>query len=342
MAQDTGAGRRRPTLSDVAGLASVDSSLVSRVLRGDPKGFASAETRARIVQAAETLGYRANVAARGLRNSRTMTLGLVLPGFSSPVYSSIAQGVEERARQGGYGLVLSTHAAGDPHETITDMLMQARVDAMLVASGLIEDRSLRQLVERVPGSVVLVNRQVRGIAASVVVRDGDAAALAVDHLSALGHRSICGVFGPRTVDTMVRRQNGFLRACKTLCLDAAIIEMPDRDYAAGYEATRRALRRASRPTALLAGTFPMAVGILAAARDLGVAVPDEVSVLSLHNDQLADYLWPRLSTVALPATRLGVEAAELALALIEGGTPRRVVVPDAPELVLRDSTAAAR
>jgi LacI family transcriptional regulator len=342
MAQDNGADRRRPTLTDVAALAGVDSSLVSRVLRGDPKGFASAETRARIVQAAETLGYRANVAARGLRNSRTMTLGLVLPGFSSPVYSSIAHGVEERARESGYGLVLSTHAAGDPHETITDMLMQGRVDAMLVASGLIEDTSLRQLVARHPGSVVLVNRQVRGIAASVVVRDGDAAALAVEHLSGLGHRSICGVFGLRTVDTMVRRRNGFVRACKRLGVDATIVEMPDRDHVAGYEAAQRALQTTNPPTALLAGTFPMGVGVLAGARDLGVAVPEQVSVLALHNDQLADYLSPRLSTLSLPTRRLGAEAAELALSLIEGGTPRRVVVPDAPELVLRSSTSTAR
>jgi LacI family transcriptional regulator len=322
-------------------LASVDVSLVSRVLRDDPKGFASADTRARIKQAALTLGYRANASARGLRNSKTRTFGLLLPGFTSPVYSSIAQGVEQQAQRRGYGLVLGTHAAGDPHETITDMLMHGRVDAMMVASGQIEDESLRELVERAPRSVVLVNRQVRGVSASVILRDSDASALAVNHLFELHHRSICGIFGSHTLDTMVRRKNGFLAACKKHSIAGTTIEVRDRDYAAGYEATVRALRHSSAPTALVAGTFPMGVGALAATRDAGIVVPDDISVLALHTDRLADFLSPRLSTVALPTQQLGAEAVELAIVLAEGGTPRRIVVPHPPKLLLRDSTAAA-
>lgn len=334
--------RRRPTLADVARLASVDVSLVSRVLRDDPKGFASEDTRARIKHAAKTLGYRANASARGLRNSKTKTFGLLLPGFTSPVYSSIAQGVEQQAKKRGYGLVLGTHAAGDPHETITDMLMHGRVDAMMVASGQIEDESLRELVERAPRSVVLVNRQVRGVSASVVLRDSDAAALAVSHLFELRHRSVCGIFGSHTLDTMVRRRSGFLAACEKQAITGTTIEVRDRDYAAGYEGALRALRHSSAPTALIAGTFPMGVGALAAVRDAGIIVPDDVSVLALHTDQLADFLSPRLSTVSLPTWQLGAEAVELATVLAEGGTPRRIVVPDPPRLLLRDSTAAAR
>ncbi|WP_236792241.1 LacI family DNA-binding transcriptional regulator [Amycolatopsis sp. GM8] len=332
-------GQRRPTLRDVADAAGVHFSLVSRVLRDDPRGFASKDTRARILRAADEVGYRADASARGLRSSRTMTLGLLLPGFSSPVYSSIAQGVEEQAKQHGYGLVLGTHAAGDPHETITDMVMHGRVDAMLVASGQIEDAALRRLAGQLPRSVVLVNRQVRGVSASVVLRDGDATACAVEHLAALGHRSICGIFGPRTLDTMVRRERGFVRAAQRLDVRATTVEMPDRDYAAGYEGALRVLRSTQRPTALVAGTFPMGVGALAAARSENIAVPGEISVLSVHNDQLADYLTPRLTTVSMPTKRLGAEAVELALVLTAGGAARRVVVPDPPELIARDSTA---
>jgi LacI family transcriptional regulator len=340
MVQKSAVGRARPTLADVARIARVDVSLVSRVLRDDPRGFASKETRARILEASESLGYRANAAAQGLRTSRAMTLGLLLPGFSSPVYSAIAQGVEEQAKIRGHGLVLGTHAAGDPHETITDMLMHGRVDSMLVASGRIEDDSLRRLVERAPRSIVLLNRQVKGVAASVVMRDGDAAVLAVEHLAELGHRSICGIFGPPTLDTMVRRKRGFLHACRELGIEARCLDMSDRDYGAGFEGGLRAMGQKSPPTALIAGTFPLGVGVLAAALHLKRLVPDDVSVLSLHDDQLADYLSPRLTAVSLPAKRMGAEAVELALDLIEGGTPRRVIVPDAPRLVLRDSTAS--
>jgi LacI family transcriptional regulator len=340
MTQKSPARRARPTLADVAKIAGVDVSLVSRVLRDDPKGFASKETRARILEASQSLGYKANAAAQGLRTSRAMTLGLLLPGFSSPVYSAIAQGVEEQATVRGHGIVLGTHAAGDPHETITDMLMHGRVDSMLVASGMIEDDSLRQLVERAPKSIVLLNRQVKGVAASVVMRDGDAAILAVEYLAELGHRSICGIFGPTTLDTMVRRKRGFLEACQKFNVESSFIDMSDRDYASGFEGGRRALSQRNRPTALLAGAFPLGVGVLAAALHLKCAVPEDVSVLSLHNDQLAHYLSPGLTTVSMPAKRLGAEAVELALDLFEGGTARRVVVPDPPQLILRKSTAA--
>lgn len=332
--------RRRPTLADVARMAGVDASLVSRVLRNDPRGFASAETRERIRAAAEEVGYRANAAARGLRSARTMTLGLLLPGFSSPVYSSIAHGVEERAGEHGYGLVLGTHAAGDPHETITDMLMHGRVDGLLVSSGRIEDRALRRLVGQVPQSVVLVNRQVRGVAASVVLRDADASAVAVAHLAELGHRRICGIFGPGSLDTMVRRRRGFLAACAERGVEASVVEMPERDQRAGFSGVRRALDSDPRPTAVVAGTFPMAVGALAGLHHAGIDVPGRMSVVAVHNDDLADYLVPRLTTVAMPTERLGAEAVELAIALINGGEPRRVVVPDPPRLVRRDSTTA--
>lgn len=334
-------GRRRPTLADVARIAEVDASLVSRVLRDDPRGFASSETRERIRRAADDLGYRANAAGRGLRNNRTMTLGLLLPGFSSPVYSSIAHGVEVRANERGYGLVLGTHAAGDPHETISDMLMRGSVDGMLVSSGRIEDDALRRLVQHVQQSVVLVNRQVHGIAASVVLRDADASAVAVRHLAHLNHRRICAVLGPQTLDTMVRRRRGFTRECATLGIEASVIEMPERDRAAGFDATMRALERRPRPTAVVAATFPMAVGVLAALHQRGVAVPADMSVVALHDDDLANFLAPPLTTVWLPAERLGAEAVDLALALIGGSRPRRVVVPDEPRIVRRESTAQA-
>lgn len=332
-------GHRRPTLADVARMADVDPSLVSRVLRDDPRGFASAETRERIRAAAEEIGYRANAAARGLRNNRTMTLGLLLPGFSSPVYSAIAHGVEERANEHGYGLVLGTHAAGDPHETISSMLMHGSVDALLVSSGRIEDESLRQLVKRVPQSVVLVNRQVRGVAASVVLRDADASAVAVRHLAQLGHRRFCAVMGPQTLDTMVRRRRGFVRECAALGVDATVVELPERDRTAGFDGTMRALERRPTPTAIVAATFPMAVGVLAALHQRGIAVPGEMSVVSLHDDDLANFLVPPMTAVWLPAERLGAEAVDLALTLIRGGRPRRVVVPDEPHVVRRESTA---
>jgi LacI family transcriptional regulator len=329
---------RRATLADVAAAAGVHTSLVSRVLRDDPRGFASAQTRARILQAAKDLGYRPNASAQGLRSSRTMTLGLLLPGFTSPLYSAIARGVEETAAANGYGLVLGTHAAGDPHETITNMLMHGRVDAMLVASGRIEDNALRQLASRAPSRVVLVNRQVRGVNASVILRDSDAADVAVRHLIDLGHTHIGGVFGPPTLDTMVRRMKGFRNALKSAGLNPVTAVEQGRDYHAGYHGACKLMSATRPPSALVTATFPMGIGALAAMRDLGRRVPDQVSIITIHNDQLADFLTPALTAVALPAAELGTQAVRLALDMARGGRPRRVVVPDEPRLVPRSST----
>jgi LacI family transcriptional regulator len=329
---------RRATLADVAEAAGVHVSLVSRVLRDDPRGFASAQTRARILEAARELGYRPNASAQGLRSSRTMTLGLLLPGFTSPLYAAIAHGVEQTAATHGYGLVLGTHAAGDPHETITTMLMHGRVDAMLVASGRIEDNALRQLSVRAPSRVVLLNRQVRGVNASVILRDGDAADLAVRHLVGLGHSRIGGIFGPPTLDTMVRRMKGFRSALKVAGLTPVIAAEQGRDYRAGYGGAQKLFSAASPPTALVTATFPMGIGALAAMRDLGLDVPGQVSVITIHNDQLADFLTPPLTTVILPAAELGVQAVGLALEMAQGGRPRRVVVPQEPTLAIRAST----
>jgi LacI family transcriptional regulator len=335
-------GPRRPTLADVAAAVGVHTSLVSRVLRDDPRGFASAETRSRILAAAESLGYRANVAARGLRNARATTLGLLLPGFTSPMYTALAKSVEEHAAARGYGLVLGTHAAGDPNETITNMLMQGRVDAMLVASGHIEDAALRRLAEWAPHRVVLLNRQVRAVKASVVLRDADAAALAVQHLADLGHRRIGGVFGPPSLDTMVRRRHGYREAIRSTEAEALTVSLEGRDYAAGFSGTQRLLAAGSRPTAIFAATFPMGVGALAAARAADLAVPEQLSIVALHDDDLAGYLSPALTTVALPVKELGVQAVELALDMAAGGEPRRVVVPQSPRLIERASTAGVR
>lgn len=329
---------RRATLADVAEAAGVHTSLVSRVLRDDPRGFASAQTRARILEAAHDLGYRPNASAQGLRSSRTMTLGLLLPGFTSPLYSSIAHGVEETAAANGYGLVLGTHAAGDPHETITNMLMHGRVDAMLVASGRIEDNALRQLASRAPSRVVLLNRQVRSVNASVILRDSDAAILAVQHLVELGHTHIGGVFGPPTLDTMVRRMKGFRAALRSAGLTPVTAAEQGRDYQAGYHGASKLMSATHPPSALVTATFPMGIGALAAMRDLGRRVPDQVSIITIHNDQLADFLTPPLTTVALPAVELGTQAVNLAIDMASGGRARRIVVPDEPVLVPRSST----
>lgn len=327
---------KRSTLRDVAQLAGVDASLVSRVVNQHPKASATPQTRARILAAVETLGYRPNVAARGLRLARTFMIGLLLADLSNPMYSAIISGAEEQAHEMGFGLLTGTHHEGESESTFARLLQQGRVDGLLVASGLKRDAFIRQVAAN--GPVALVNRRVRGVGASVVVDDAAGARLAIDHLVGLGHTNICGLFGPGYIDTSQRRQAGFASACQELGVTGAAVTCPSWNAAAGYQAARELIGTQDRFTAVFASTFLMGIGVLRAARELRVPVPKRLSVIALHDSELADYLAPPLTTVAMPSREMGRLGVSLLVGMLDGRPPRHVVVPDDPLLVVRGST----
>ena len=319
----------------------VDPSLVSRVVNNDPKASASEATRQRILDAVEQLGYQASVMARGLRMTRTLTVGLLLPDLYNPMYASIVSGVEERAHELGYGVVLGAHAE-DEKETFTALLRQGRVDGLLIASGVLKDSYMRQVITSGAGPIVLVNRRVRGIETSVVVDDAAGAKLAVHHLRELGHTRIAGMFGPGGIDTSVRRKKGFIEGCRTMAVaDRQLLDMPSWNYESGYLGALELLSQPSRPTGIFASTLAMGIGTLRAARELAIEVPHELSVIALHDSDIADYLAPPLTTVAMPVEEMGRRSVELLISLIGGGPPGEVIVDGSPQLVLRASTAAA-
>jgi LacI family transcriptional regulator len=329
---------KRPTLRDVAELVGVDPSLVSRVVNNDPKSSASEATRKRILDAVDLLGYQASVMARGFRMTRTWTLGLLLPDLFNPMYASIVGGVEQQAQSQGYGVVVGVHDENEG-KNFTELLRQGRVDGLLIASGVLKDDELRRVIASGVGPVVLVNRRVRGIRASVVVDDESGAKLAVDHLRDLGHRNIGGMFGPTGVDTSVRRKKGFIAGCRDMApASRPTLDMPSWNYVAGYEGALELLNRKKRPSGIFASTLAMGIGTLRAARELNIQIPHDLSVIALHDSEIANYLDPPLTTVAMPAEEMGREAVEMLVSLIDGGPSREVIVGEEAKLVLREST----
>lgn len=333
---------RRVLLKDVARIVGVDQSLVSRVVNGDPKASASPSTRRRILDAVEQLGYRANVVARGLRMARTWTIGFLLPDFENPLYASIVRGAEAQASMKGYGIVLGAHTEGSKEDSFGRMLQQGRVDGLLTASGTLRDSFIRKLAATGSGPVVVVNRRVRGINASAVVDDEAGARLAIRHLADLKHRTVIGLFGPGFIDTARRRRAGFLSGCDEAGIEGIAIEMPSWAAAAGYSGLERSLTEHPAATAVFASTFLIGVGALSAARSAGVSVPEDLSVISLHDSELAEYLAPALTTVAMPTQEMGRQAADLLIGMIDGQPPRHLVARGHPQLVVRASTAAPR
>ncbi|MFW6775006.1 LacI family DNA-binding transcriptional regulator [Nocardioides sp. CPCC 205120] len=324
---------QRVTLADVARAAGVDVSLVSRVLRGHDVKVLD-ETKERIHQQARELGYRPNAIARSLRSAKAGAFGLVIPNFSNPVYAQIIAGAETAAARRG-SVMMTSSGEGWSRSAWYEALDGGRVDGLLVAGGsAVELASLR-----VP--YLLVNRSVPGVARHLVLDDERAAGEAAGHLLALGHRHLAFVGGPADADTAQRRWAGF-RAAVGEHRGATVRQLAGDYTAAGGRAAATALvRDAPDVTGIVAANLPSGIGALEGLRDAGVRVPDQASVVAVHDAEIAEYVVPRLTTVRMPLQELGARGIELLTTLPPTESIAEVV--DAPiELVVRDSTGPVR
>lgn len=326
------------TLNDVAMQAGVDRSVVSRVINNDPKLSVRPETRQRVRDIIEQLGYRPNVAARSLRTSRAYMFGLLVPDYANPVFAEIIKGAERAAGELGYGLMTASSAGVrlslDHYLTL---LGQGRVDGLLLA-GEDSGHALAQLrASQVPW--VLVNRTLEG-SRYVILDDERAGRMAVEHLISLGHRRIAHVAGPEQADTSRRRRAGYLAAMRTagLWVEPDLMVCADYTPAGGAAALDRLLSAPRPPTAVFVSNVASAVGALHAAHAAGLCVPRDLSLIAVHDMPLASHLVPGLTTIRMPLEELGRRALEM-VAKLGPDEPIAEVVADPVELVVRESTA---
>ncbi|MFC7344163.1 LacI family DNA-binding transcriptional regulator [Saccharopolyspora griseoalba] len=336
------AARGRVRLSDVAELAGVTKSVASRVLNDDPTLSARAETRRRVVDAAQQLGYRPHAGAVALAQSRAKALALLIPDLTNPVYSRVIRGAYRRARQLGYVVLLAEDTPEtEADEAFTDLVGAGRVDGLLIASARPGHRLLETAgLAGVPH--VFVNRAVPGSGRNITVDVGAASATAARHLAALGHRRVGHVAGPVETSSGRDREEAFIATARELGLPEPAVVRAEFSEAGGAEATRRLLDESAELTALYASTLPQAVGVLHALRAGGRRVPADVSVITYDDLPFAEYQDPPLTTIAMPLQELGATAVDALLAQLGGEEPSDVVVPGEPEVVERGSTAPPR
>jgi len=330
----------RVRLEDVAREAGVSKSIASRILNGYPGLAVRPETRRRVVGAARRLHYEPHAAARGLRRAATGAIGLLIPNLTMPVYSRIIRGAVKRAAERDVAVLLyEDESPRHSDRTFAQLVRTGRIDGMLVASALPDHPLLRSLLEsRIPH--VFLNRAVPGSGRNVTMDDTRASVAALDHLFALGHRRVGLVAGPRGNHPAERRALGFRRHAAELGLELApVADEGDFTEAGGARLTDELLRRHSRLTAITTGGLSQAVGALHAAWELGLAVPDDLSVVSFDDLSLAEYLRPPLTTVRMPLAELGAAGVDALVDQMLGGEPRDVVVETRAEVVVRSSTA---
>ncbi len=327
------------SVKDVGMRAGVSFQTVSKVLNG--KGSVSPETRVRILEAAEALGYVPNVLARGVVARGSHTLGIIASDFGDSVLSQFVVGAEREAQRRGHGTLISTiDTNGANAEQCLRLLLERRVAGVLLAAPQTENdlRIVTMLRGRVPAVGV---HPIAGGGIPVVDSDHiQIGALATGHLLERGHRRIGSVIGATTRSVTHRRLGGYRQALEQMGIrfDQGLVEEGHWEIEGGYAATRRLLERAPDVTAIFAQNDTMAVGVLSALHDLRRRVPDDCAVVGCDDIPFAAHTIPPLTTVRIPFIERGEVAVRLLLDSIADGAaaPERTVMPAV--LVPRAST----
>ena len=329
----------------MAAAAGVHPATASRALNPATRSLVNDETAQRVLEVAAELGYRPNSIARGLKTSRSYTIGVVVPDLRNPLFPPIARGIEDRLEPAGYtSLIANTDNEPERERLSFDALTARQVDGFITATARREHPLLRE-VAAAGRPLVLVNRTSDddGLP-SAVPDDHDGMRRAVEHLTALGHRDIAHLAGPFELSTGVHRYEGYVRSMESagLTVDPELVVAGSR-FAEdeGARTCRELLAHGRRFTAVLAANDLMALGCIDALREAGLDCPGDVSVVGFNDMDWSARFAPPLTTVRLPHHRLGVEAAGLLLErLADPATPvRHVVLPI--ELVVRGSTGPA-
>jgi len=327
--------RLSATIRDVARRAGVSVTTVSRALNGS--GPVQEDTRLRVAAAAADLRYLPHGTARSLITRRTDVVGVVLPDLFGEFFSEVIRGMDPRAQERGYHLLLSGSHDGKREIEFALGAMRGRVDGMIVMSPHVSGVELAgSLPPDVP--VVLLNCSVEGTAFPAVNVDNFGGARAMTrHLLALGHRRIGMITGAATNFDALERLRGFRAALAEAGDGVEGVEVGG-DFAesGGYRAAQELVRLPRRPTAVFCANDSMAVGAISALHHAGLTVPGDVAFAGFDDIPISRYLNPSLSSVRVDVNRLGARAVELLCHAIAGDAPpAQELLPT--ELVVRQS-----
>ncbi len=327
-------------------MAKVHPGTVSRALNEETRALVNRETADRVVRAAKKLGYRPNRMARGLKTSRSYTIGVLIPDITNPLFPPILRGIEDRLDEEGYtSLIVNTD--NDPERERSDLeAMRARqVDGLISATARLD----RELLAEVGGAdvpLVLVNRSLEdGSVPAVTVNDRQGIRLAVEHVAGLRHTDIGHVGGPQNLSTGHRRHLGFLEA-----MHAAGLAIPNDRVRLGRWFVEEEgallcaelLDAAPELTAIVAANDLLAIGCYDALEARGLRCPQDISIVGFNDMPFIDRLRPPLTSVRVPQREIGTVAADLMLQRLADGsqTAREILLE--PTLIVRGSTGPPR
>jgi LacI family transcriptional regulator len=334
------------TLEDIAKLAGVSRSTVSRVVNNHPN--VRTDVRERVLRIIQNTGYHPNPAARTLASQHSWMIGLVLPRsvssfFADPYFPRLTQGIAQACNQYNYTLGLFLIGTKEDEEKIFPRVSRTGfLDGVLVQSGQIGDQLIERLVDsNIP--LVIVGRPFNTQNLSYIDVDNvNAAYNAVSHLIDLGYQRIATITGTISSTVSIDRRDGYLKALveRGRIVDKNLIVEGDFTEAGGYYGMQQLLH--AKPDAVFAASDQMAIGAMRAAREAGLKIPDDVAFVGFDDLPIATLPDPPLTTVRQPIYQFGIKAVEILLDLIDNGLypPRRIIMDT--ELVIRESCGESR
>ncbi|AJY76426.1 catabolite control protein A [Paenibacillus beijingensis] len=330
------------TIYDVAREAGVSMATVSRVVNNNPN--VKPQTRKKVYEAIERLGYRPNAVARGLASKKTTTVGVVIPDISNSIFAEVARGIEDIANMYHYNIILcNADKKKDKEIRVINTLLEKQVDGLLFMGGTVTDEHLQAFKTANVPVVLCATTDEKGTIPSVDIDHEAAAYDAVKTLINQGHTKIAMISGTlQDPANGYARFHGYKRALEEsgISYDEDLVRIGNYRYESGVEAMKHFLDRSDKPTAVFSATDEMAIGTIHAIQDEGLKVPDDISVISVDNSRMASMVRPQLSAVAQPMYDIGAVSMRLLTKLMkkENVELSKVVLPH--EVVARQSVGA--
>ena len=305
------------TLKDVAAKANVDVSTVSRALNNT--SYVHPETKARIIAAAKDLGYRPNTATRSLRRGRRKIIGYVVPRTHVALFSEILRGVDSKARELGYSVMICiTDDNPQKEEACLNQLREGNVDGIILTPTGKNTRLIRDIHACGIAIVQIIRRQDH-LLSSIVADNESCGYESVKYLYNLGSRTIGLINGSNLLAPYAERYIGYRRALEEFHLQeiVAASEKPTNSFSFGYECATRLLKNYPSLDAIMAAVDIQGLGVIRAVKDFGKKIPDDIKVMSMTGHTIGKMLETTMTSMEIPASEMGSAAVDMLIAEIE-------------------------
>ena len=307
------------TIKDVARMAGVSMATVSKFING---GTVRPENEAPIRAAIETLDYRVNPFARNLKSQRSRSIGILLPNMTAPFFGAVITAFEKAVREQGYHTLISCYGANHGLERDNlQFLISNGIDGLIYIPEDVTAEEYYELTSHHNVPIVQIDRMIQGVNSdTVLVDNADAVYKAVCSLIDKGHQRIALIAGPKSVFTAKERQVGYLRALSdnNILFDDTLIISDQNEFATGYRGCEALMGLENPPTAIVTTNYDITIGLVTAARDRGLRIPEDVDIFGFDCVEVCTMMKPPLPVVHQPEQEIGRTAAKYILERLRG------------------------